>query len=133
MTTFHDEIDLVRQLNTYTYTERRLKPETVFCSLKIRNFYAMDTHSNLIDTVGYFLQDHLATNRLNNLSILTIKNLLHIFLYYNIFSYNDDIYRIDRGSPQSIPLSETLSNIYIFVWQKKILKEVQEQHELFGR
>ena len=132
-TTFCDETDFLRKLNIYAHTENRLKPTTLFCSIKIKNFYAMDVHRNMIDTVGYFLQDNLATNRLGNLTILTIKNLLHVFLYNNIFSYNDDIYKIQKGGPHSMPLSETLSEIYLFVWQKKILKELKPDEELFGR
>lgn len=93
----------------------------------------MEVHRNMIDIVGYFLQDALATNRLGNLTILTIKNLLHIFLYNNIFCYKDNVYKMNKGSPHSMPLTETLSDIYLFVWQKKILKELGEHNELFGR
>ncbi len=132
-TTFRDEIDFMRKLHTYVYQERRLRPTTVLCSIKIKNFYAMEVHRSMIDIVGYFLQDNLATNRLGNYTILTIKNLLHIFLYNNIFSLNDEIYKVDKGSPQSMPLSDTLSNIYLYVWQKKISKELNETNELFGR
>lgn len=132
-TTFRDETDFLRKLNIHVHAELRLKPTTIFCSLKIKNFYAMEIHRNMIDIVGYFLQDHLPTDRLENLTISTIKNLLHIFLYNNIFSYNDNIYKMNKGSPHSMPLSQTLSDIYLFVWQKKILNELKGHNELFGR
>ncbi|CAF5225318.1 unnamed protein product, partial [Rotaria magnacalcarata] len=32
-----------------------------------------------------------------------------------------------------MPLSDTLSNIYVFVWQKQILKQLQLNNEFFGR
>ncbi|CAF2819302.1 unnamed protein product [Rotaria sp. Silwood2] len=132
-TTFAEETDFIQQLNRYATTERRLRPTTLFCSIKITNFYTLDEHQNMIDTVGYFLQDHLVNNKLESLTVQTIRNLLHLFLYNNIFSYKDGIFKFTRGSPNTVPLTETLSNIYLFVWQKKLLKEVNQNIELFGR
>ncbi|CAF4958577.1 unnamed protein product [Rotaria sp. Silwood1] len=132
-TTFVNETDFIRQLNRYGTTERRLRPTTLFCSIKITNFYTLDEHRNMIDTIGYFLQDHLVTNKLGLLTVQTIRNLLHLFLYNNIFSYKEDIFKFTKGAPNTVALTETLSNIYLFVWQKKLLKEVNQSIELFGR
>ncbi|CAF1295590.1 unnamed protein product [Rotaria sp. Silwood1] len=132
-TTFVNETDFIRQLNRYATTERRLRPTTLFCSIKITNFYTLDEHRNMIDTIGYFLQDHLVTNKLGLLTVQTIRNLLHLFLYNNIFSYKEDIFKFTKGAPNTVALTETLSNIYLFVWQKKLLKEVNQSIELFGR
>ncbi|CAF5114934.1 unnamed protein product, partial [Rotaria magnacalcarata] len=87
----------------------------------------------MIDTVGYFLEDNLVTNKLEQVTIQTIKNLLHIFLYNNVFYYKDQIYTLTKGSPNTMPLSDTLSNIFLFTWQKKILKEIKSKNEFFGR
>jgi hypothetical protein len=93
----------------------------------------MITHKSLIDTVTYFLQENLATNKLAQVSISTIENLLQLFLYNNMFRYENKIYSIEKGGPQSIPLSSTLSNIYLFEWQKAIIREVEKKDDLFGR
>lgn len=132
-TTFRDEIDFIRKLNNYANIDHRLRSTTLFCTIKIKNFYALDSHENMIEVVEYFLRDHLVTNKLGQLTVLTIKNLLHIFLYNNIFCYNEQIYKFKKGSPNTMELTETLSNIYLFAWQKKILKQTQEKNELFGR
>lgn len=87
----------------------------------------------MIDTVDYFLKDHLATSKLENIHISTIHNLLHLFLYNNVFNYDAQIYTFTKGSPNTMELTETLSNIYLFAWQKQILKHVREDNELFGR
>ncbi|CAM2711106.1 unnamed protein product [Rotaria socialis] len=93
-TTFRDEPDFMRKLNDYVYVERHLRATTLFCTIKIINYYTLDIHKNMIDTVGYFLEDNLVTNKLEQVTIQTIKNLLHIFLYNNVFYYKDKIYTL---------------------------------------
>ncbi|CAF4354471.1 unnamed protein product, partial [Rotaria sordida] len=87
----------------------------------------------MLDIIGYFLQDNFATNKLGSLTIQTIRNLLYLFLYNNIFYYKDNIYKCTKGSPNTMALTETLSNIYLSVWQKEILKEIDRNIEFFGR
>ena len=131
-TLFRDEVDLIRKLNQYAQKEHRLRPTTLFCSLKITNFYTLDVHSDMIDVVHHFLTENLCLNKLGNVTILTIKNLLHLYLYNNVFSCGEQIYQFTTGAPSTMALSETLANIYLFVCQKKIQK-VNERDELFGR
>ena len=132
-TTFRDEPDFMRKLNDYVYVERHLRPTTLFCSIRISNYFTLDVHKNMIDTVGYYLEDNLVTNKLEQVTIQTIKNLLYIFLYNNVFYYKDKMFTLTKGSPNTMPLSDTLSNIYAFVWQKEILKQLQSNNEFFGR
>jgi len=132
-TTFRDEPDFIQKLHQYVHTDKRLRSTTLFCTLKISNYYALDQHNAMIDTVGHFLQDNLASNKFEQLTIQTIKNLLYIYLHYNIFYYNNKIYKLVKGSPTTMSLSETLSTIYLFVWENKITKELQSKNEFFGR
>ncbi|CAF1305142.1 unnamed protein product, partial [Rotaria magnacalcarata] len=131
-TTFRDEPDFMYQLYDHIFTKHELQPTTLFCAIKITNYYTLDTYKNIIDIVGYFLEDNLAPNKLEQATIQNIKNLLHIFLYNNVFYYKDQIYTLTKGSPNTMPLSDTLSNIYVFVWQKQILKQLQLNNEFFG-
>lgn len=132
-TTFRDETDFMRQLNVYAHDQHRLKRTTLFAALKIRNFYGMDLHENIINTVGNFIEYNSFDNRVGNVSLQTMKNLLHLYLYNNVVCFNNTIYQMTQGSPHSIPLSETLSNIYVYGWQKRILRALDGQNELFGR
>ncbi|CAF4160822.1 unnamed protein product, partial [Adineta steineri] len=131
--TFRDEVDFMQKLYYYTYNQQRLKPTTLFCRIKITNFYTLNEHEKMIDTVTYFLQDNSVTNKVNQVSIMTIKNLLQLFIFNNLFCYENKIYTIMKGSPNTMALSDTLANIYLFDWQKLILKEVQQKDEFFGR
>ena len=130
---FLDEADFIQKLNSYASTQHRLRATTLFCTLRITNFHTLATHKNLLEAVGYFLQDNLATPRLEGLSTATIQNLLQLFLYNNMFCYKNKIYTIAKGGPNTVPLSDTLSNIYLFEWQKIIGQEVDRSEGFFGR
>ena len=49
-----------------------------------------------------------------------------------MFSYGEQIYQFKKDARSTMGLSETLANIYLFVWQKKIQKD-NERNELFGK
>ncbi|CAF5049540.1 unnamed protein product, partial [Rotaria magnacalcarata] len=100
-TTFRDEPDFMYQLYDHVFTKRELQSTTLFCAIKITNYYTLGIHKNMIDTVGYFLEDHFVTNKLEQVTIQNIKNLLHIFLYNNVFYYKDQIYTLTKGSPNT--------------------------------
>ena len=87
----------------------------------------------MIDVIGNFLDDHLCTNKLGKVTILTIKYLLYLYLYNNMFSYGEEIYTFTKGGPNAKTLTETLANIYLFVWQKKILRVSEGNNELFWK
>ena len=131
--TFHNEADFIEKLIYYAYTRNNLTSTTLFCTVHITNFYTVASHESMIATVGYFLQDNLATNKLEHVTIATIQNLLQLFLYNNVFLYDNTIYTITRGGPNTLPLSDTLSNIWLFGWQKSLSSEVQRYDEMFGR
>lgn len=132
-TTFRDEIDFIERLNTYTYIEHRLRPTTVFGTMTITNYYALDSHETMLNKLVFFLQDTLLSNKFGNIPIITIKNLLFLFLENNFFSYKNKIYKFEKGSPNTMPLTEMLSNIYLHVWQNSVLMHLTSTSELFGR
>lgn len=130
---FLNDAHFIQKLNAHVHAQRRLPAATLFCWLRISNFYALAPHKDLLDVVGYFLQDHLPTPRLEGLSLSTVKNLLQLFLYNNMFCYKKGIYTVVEGSPSTMSLSDTLSNIYLFEWQRVIGKGVEASKECFGR
>ncbi|CAF4074888.1 unnamed protein product [Rotaria magnacalcarata] len=70
-----------------------------------------------------------------NLLLESLKNheSLNLDLYNGLLVDANQIYTLTKGSPNTMPLSDTLSNIYVFVWQKQILKQLQLNNEFFGR
>ncbi|CAF3392411.1 unnamed protein product [Rotaria socialis] len=132
-TTFHDDIDFIHKLNHYVHHDKHLKPTTLFCSIRIVNYYTLDLNKKLLDTVEYFLRDHVISNKLDQLSIQTVKNILYLYLDNNIFCYQDKIYRYEKGSPDTMPLSDILLDIYVFSWQNEIFNQIRRSKDLFGR
>ena len=131
--TFHDEVDFIQKLNAYVHTEQRLTPTTMFCTIQITNYSALDSHEALINVVCNFVYNHVAANKLNKISIATLKNLLQLSLYHNLFSYKNNIYTFTKGGPTTLSLMDTLSNIYLYVWQNDIVSKLKNNKELFGR
>ena len=43
----------------------------------------------------------------------------------NIFCYKDKIYTFTKGGPTTSSLTDTLSNIYLCVWQQQIVEEIR--------
>jgi len=132
-TIFLNETDFARKLIDYTYIDHPLSPSTLFATIKILNLYSMVSHKTMSETLYYFLFDNLAVPKLEDLSIGAIHNLLQLFLYNNIFHYNGKIYSCTKGSPSTIPLTETLASVYLFEWQKKITRDERMIKELYGR
>ena len=132
--TFEDEIDFIQQFNLYTTTkESVLTPTTLFCTIKVLNYFTLDTHKNMIDMVCNFIQQNIAANKLGKTTVGTIQNLLQLCLCHTTFCYRNNLYKFTKGGPTTLPLFHTLPNIYLFAWQNSILRQIEQQKEFFGR
>ena len=93
----------------------------------------MTSHALMADVLGYFFRDNYPSKKVENISIVQIQNLTRLFLYNNIFVYDDKIYSCAKGSPVTMPLTETLANIYLYQWQESICSEIRVRRQFFGR
>ena len=132
-TTFYDEADFMQKLKHYADVQHRLTSTTLFCTIKITNYYTLDTHEIMIEKVLNFLQMNSAANYLRHIAFSTIKNLLQLVLFNHIFGYKNRIYTINKGLPNTMPLSETLANIYLHHWQRSLVDKIALHQGLFGR
>ena len=130
---FKDDIDFIQKLHVYVHSQHRLTTTTMFCTIDVVNYWALDTHENMINIVCKFIRDYALTNKLQKVSIATIKNLLQLCLHHNKFYYKDTIYAFTKGGPTTLPLIDTLSSIYLSAWQDNIVYEIQLNKELLGR
>ena len=119
--------------NNIAAGEHRLHPTTLFASIKIANFHTLASHQSMIEALGYFLFDNLATNKLEGIDIRIIQKLTELFFEHNLFYYQRKIYGFTRGGPNSAPFSETLVNICVFLWQRTLFNDVSLKSELRGR
>lgn len=142
--TFVNEADWIEKLHHYTYKEKHLQPTTLFVTMNITNFHTMASHQSIVTTLVNFLNDHLATNKIHYTSITapnryqwisidTIRKLTELYLKANLFYYAGKIYGFTKGSPNSLFLSELLSNIYLYTYEKLIYIDPRLKTELYGR
>ena len=143
-TIFMNESDFIQKLNHYCHTDHHLHPTTIFTTIKITNFHTMVSHTSMVQQLGYFFMDYSARNKLectsiisnkpHYLSVATIQQLITLFYEHNIFYYDGKIYGFTRGSPNSLLLSELLSSMYLFIWQKQVFApDPRFKTELCGR
>lgn len=132
-TNFIHGADFMKKLYQYSTIERRLRPQTLFVTIKILHFNALTTHSNMLNTLENFLRDTLINPTIDTMSIKKFIDLMGVFLRNNYFYYDNIIYRFVRGGPQQMPIIETLSNMFIGTWQKMLIQELSLQNEFFGR
>ena len=122
-TTFMNGSDFMRKLQHYANEQHRLRPRTIFAVVTISNFYTMVSHVSMLLVLEGFLNDHLCIPAIDNVSVRRIIELTSLFLESNRFHYDGHIYRCVTGSPTTFPLNETLAMIYVFQWQKVLLRE----------
>ena len=132
-TTFVNGADFIRKLIRYTDEQHPLRPTTIFATIKITNFNTIDSHSNMLAVLERFLNDHLARPGIENFSIKKIIDLTALFLNNNQFYYDNKIYRFTKGGPSSLQLTETLSHIYAYQWQRLLFEQPSLRNEFYGR
>jgi hypothetical protein len=88
----------------------------------------------MLNVLERFLRDSLVAPGIGNLSIQKLIDLTALFLNHNRFFYNNQIYRCIKGGPNSLPLTNTLSQIYAYQWENILLNELSILgKEFFGR
>jgi hypothetical protein len=139
-----NEGDFIQKLHSYTYQQHRLQPTTLFATLKMTNFHTLVSHRTMIDRLGDFLRKQFIVNQLEYrtlkstvqpqyISINTIRILTELFLENNIFYYNNDLYQCIKGAPNTLVFSETLSTIYLCLWEEFIFQSPYLTNEFYGR
>lgn len=132
-TVFPDGAHFMRKLYHYGYTERRLRSDTIFVSIKILDFTTIATHANILIQLEAFLLDNLVTPCIENIALKKFLDLTRLFLRNNLFYYEGDLYRFVKGGPDDWPIFDTLSTIFIYHWQKRLVQELSLQNDFFGR
>ena len=115
------------------FDEYIMLPQTIFATLKIIDIYSKVSHDRIEEALGRFLSNALIGNRLDNLTIETIQQLVRLVLRNNIFTYSDHLYQHVKGSPLSLPLTRTLVNIYLQDWQNTLVNHLNSHNELYVR
>ena len=123
-TTFTNGTDFIYKLNEFTTDKKRFHPSTKFATITIKYLETM---------LQEYLNENLALPFIENFSINEIIRLTSMFLHHTRVYYDHKIYRFLKGSPSSLPFTDTLLNISAFQWQKNLLQEPLVNREFYGR
>lgn len=133
-TTFTDGNDFIYKLHQFSSNKKRFLPSTTFVTMTIKNLDIMLPHGELLIVLQDYLNEHLVVSSIENISIHEIIRLTSLFLHQTRVYYDHKIYRFLKGSPSSLPFTQTLLNISAFQWQQKnLLQEPLISREFFGR
>lgn len=124
-------MQIIEKLHDY---EQRglLKSRTLFCTFDIQNLYTMLPQEESLDILVEFLQCH-GINSVKGINLTTIRELASIVLKENIFIYGKNIYRQTVGGAMGSSFTLTLANIFMWKWQKELVRRQDITCEIYGR
>ncbi|CAF4266377.1 unnamed protein product, partial [Rotaria sordida] len=130
-TTIIDGTSLIKELLKYI-KKGLVKPTTLFCTFDIRNLYTMLPQDEALDILVEFLRFHGYT-KVKGIDLETIRQLAAIVLKENVFVYGNKIYKQVLGGAMGSSFALTLANIFMWKWQKEVVRRQDMTGELYGR
>ena len=79
-----------------------------------------------------FLREHGHT-KVKGIGLETIRELASIVLKENVFVYEKKIYKQTTGGAMGSSFTLTLANIFMWKWQKELVRQQDMTGEYFGR
>ncbi|CAF4012911.1 unnamed protein product [Rotaria magnacalcarata] len=130
-TTIIDGASLIQALHQYM-RKGLFKPTTLFCTLDIRNLYTMLPQEEALNILVDFLHVHGYT-KVKGISLGIIRLLASIILKENVFFYGNKIYQQVLGGAMGSSFTLTLANIFMWKWQKELVRRQDMTGEYYGR
>lgn len=127
-----DDSHLLRQLEEYN-SSGFLRPTTLFCTFDISNLYTMLPQDESLDILEEFLTEYQLSNRLDGISIKTIRQLAEIILKETAFFYENKYYKQTIGGAMGSPFTLTLANIFMWKWENMTICKQIGCNEIYGR
>ena len=85
-----------------------------------------------LDILIEFLQLH-GYKRVNGIDLQTIRELASTVLQENVFVYGNKIYKQILGGAMGSSLTLTLANIFMWKWQRRIVRLQEMTGGYYGR
>ena len=130
-TTIIDGVDLIRRLDKYV-ANGHLKPTTYLCTFDITDLYTMLPQEESLDVLTEFLLDH-GYNKVQGVSIATIRRLARLVITENVFTYEKKFYRQVVGGAMGSAFTLTLANVFMWKWEKQLALRQAASNEIYGR
>ncbi|CAF2161870.1 unnamed protein product [Rotaria magnacalcarata] len=130
-TTIIDGTSLIQALHQYM-RKGLFKSTTLFCTFDIRNLYTMLPQEEALAILVEFLHVHGYT-KVKGIPLETIRLLASIVLKENVFVYGKKIYQQVLGGAMGSSFTLTLANIFMWKWQKELVRRQDMTCEYYGR
>ena len=130
-TTIIDGAHLISALHKHT-NKRPLHPSTLFCTFDIHNLYTMLPQDEALNVLVEFLHEH-GYRKVKGVALDTIRKLASMVLKANVFVYEKKIYQQTMGGAMGSSFTLTLANIFMWKWQKELVRQQEITGEFYGR
>ena len=132
-TVFYNSADFLRSFRAHVKSIDRIPLMMAFGTIELQHLHLHVTHEHIRDSLSAFLNRHLAPNRLDGLAMITIQQLIDLFLNALVVLDGNQLMRMRNGLPQDLPFSHLLMDIYLLHWQSPLLQQHTLKNEFFGR
>ncbi|CAM4848863.1 unnamed protein product [Rotaria magnacalcarata] len=130
-TTIIDGVDLIHRLEAYR-TNGYLKRKTYFCTFDITDLYTMLPQEESLDILIEFLLQY-GYQKVQNIPIDIIRKLALIVIKENVFVYEKKFYRQVIGGAMGSAFTLTLANIFMWKWERQLVRRLEASNEIYGR
>ena len=130
-TTIIDGVDLIRRLESYA-SNGYLKSTTYLCTFDITDLYTMLPQEESLDVLMEFLI-HYDYHKVKGISLDVIRKLARIVIQENVFIYDKRYYKQIIGGAMGSAFTLTLANIFMWKWEKPLVRRQEVSIEIYGR
>jgi hypothetical protein len=131
ITTIIDGVDLIRRLGVYVDNDY-LKPTTQLCTFDITDLYTMLPQEESMDILTEFLVE-FGYHKVKGIPLDAIRKLGRIVITENVFVYEKKFYRQVIGGAMGSAFTLTLANIFMWKWEKELVRRQLASNEIYGR
>ena len=130
-TTIIDGVDLIRRLESYA-SNGYLKSTTYLCTFDITDLYTMLPQEESLDVLMEFLI-HYDYHKVKGIPLDVIRKLARIVIQENVFIYDKKYYKQIIGGAMGSAFTLTLANIFMWKWEKPLVRRQEVSIEIYGR
>ncbi|CAF1318369.1 unnamed protein product [Rotaria magnacalcarata] len=129
-TTVTSGFELIKKLQEWSTVNTR--QDTTFCTIDVTDLYTMVPQIEGVLSLRKML-DHLHLKQVGGLKIETIIRLSRFVMKNNYYSYNGQFYHQVRGGAMGSPLTLTISNCYMYFFERQIVNQIRNSGGLYFR
>ncbi|CAF1657259.1 unnamed protein product [Rotaria magnacalcarata] len=122
--------ELIKKLQEWSTVN--MCQDTLFCTIDVTDLYTMVPQVEGVLSLRKML-DQLKLKQVGKLKVETIIRLSRFVMTNNYFSYNGQYYHQVRGGAMGSPLTLTISNCYMYFFERQIVNQIRNSGGLYFR